>query len=89
MDLCGYQEIGLQDINNYTRWFNGLALQGRGVNPVHNRALALKKRGLKPHSRAVGQFYDLKTRVSDSLDYLPEKIEVWVCCMCRYFCCSF
>jgi len=30
MDLCGYQEIGLQDIANYNRWFNGLALQSRG-----------------------------------------------------------
>jgi len=26
MDLCGYQEIGLQDINNYTRWLNGPGL---------------------------------------------------------------
>jgi len=31
MGLCEYQEIGLQDINNYTRWYNGLALQGKEV----------------------------------------------------------
>jgi len=87
MDLCGYQER-VASYNNYTRWFNGPALQYKGVSPVRNRALALKKRGLKPLSHPVGQFSDLKDGDSDSLDYLQEEIEVWMCCMCRYFYCS-